>query len=639
MKQLKSPRTVPFTLRATFLLLVFAQTSFSQLSGPLSGTLGPGEFHIVDTISVEQSDTLTLMPGTTFNFDGPYPFHIYGTLLAEGTESDSIVFTTDTLANPERWRGLRFVDSTSSGSVLSYCLIENGYASGESPYDCGGGIYCNQSSLIFSDCEISHNLAFLHGAGVYCQGNSCSPSFINCTINGNRKHGYEPHSGGGGIYCWSASPSFTDCIISGNRTNYGGGIYCYNCGANIPSFTNCLISDNLSILNAGGVYSGNASPSFTNCIIVNNTAYYYYSNGGGVYCWGQSSPHFESCTIAGNYAAESGGGVRCGRNASPVFIDCEISENYAISGGGIDCYERGGTPTFINCTISNNEGIQGGGISCYLLASPNFVNCTINSNSSNYGAAVSCNGIASPSFLKCTISNNVVINSGAGVYCFHSSPRFNSTTIAFTDGDGIFFDSSAACRIEYCAIYGNSGEDIAFNDNDSTVGPQGVGQLDTTNANGDSCDVYFNIFLDPMFVDASEDDYHLMAGSPCIDAGDPELPFDPDSTIADIGAFYFNQVYAEEPGAVLPVEFTLHPNYPNPFNPTTSIRYDVAQTNRVTLTIYNLLGQHVTQLVDKQHQPGSYIISWNAIGQPSGLYFCRMEALGFIQTRKLVLLK
>ncbi len=89
----------------------------------------------------------------------------------------------------------------------------------------------------------------------------------------------------------------------------------------------------------------------------------------------------------------------------------------------------------------------------------------------------------------------------------------------------------------------------------------------------------------------------------------------------------------------IPDEFYLHQSYPNPFNPTTNIRYDVAQISHVTLSIYNLLGQQITQLIDKQHLPGSYTMSWNAADQPSGLYFCRMQAGGFVQTQKLVLLK
>ncbi|MBM3325007.1 MAG: hypothetical protein FJY66_05005, partial [Calditrichaeota bacterium] len=66
---------------ALALLLSSAQVGVAQLSGPLSGVLGPGVLHVVDTISVEAEDSLTLLPRTTFTFDGPYPFIIYGTLL------------------------------------------------------------------------------------------------------------------------------------------------------------------------------------------------------------------------------------------------------------------------------------------------------------------------------------------------------------------------------------------------------------------------------------------------------------------------------------------------------------------------------------------------------------------------------
>ncbi len=86
-------------------------------------------------------------------------------------------------------------------------------------------------------------------------------------------------------------------------------------------------------------------------------------------------------------------------------------------------------------------------------------------------------------------------------------------------------------------------------------------------------------------------------------------------------------------------QFELLPVYPNPFNPTTTIRYDVKQTGHLRLTIFNLLGQEVTRLVDKPHGPGSYTISWNAADLPSGIYLCRMEAQGFAMTRKVVLVK
>ena len=80
-------------------------------------------------------------------------------------------------------------------------------------------------------------------------------------------------------------------------------------------------------------------------------------------------------------------------------------------------------------------------------------------------------------------------------------------------------------------------------------------------------------------------------------------------------------------------------SYPNPFNPTTTIRYDVKKTGKIRLAIYDLLGREVVRLIDDNKLAGSYRISWDATSFPSGIYLCRMEAEGFVQTRKLVLMK
>ena len=83
----------------------------------------------------------------------------------------------------------------------------------------------------------------------------------------------------------------------------------------------------------------------------------------------------------------------------------------------------------------------------------------------------------------------------------------------------------------------------------------------------------------------------------------------------------------------------LSQNYPNPFNPTTEIRYRVPGTGHVTLKIYNIVGQEVSTLVDEVKQPGTYTVEWDAGGMPSGVYFCRLEAGNFVQSRKMLLLK
>lgn len=91
--------------------------------------------------------------------------------------------------------------------------------------------------------------------------------------------------------------------------------------------------------------------------------------------------------------------------------------------------------------------------------------------------------------------------------------------------------------------------------------------------------------------------------------------------------------------ATVPAEYSLAQNYPNPFNPSTNIRFELPTRMFVKLIIFNALGQEVTKLVNKELEPGVYKIPWDARSQPSGLYFYRLQAGGFVETRKMVFLK
>jgi len=88
-----------------------------------------------------------------------------------------------------------------------------------------------------------------------------------------------------------------------------------------------------------------------------------------------------------------------------------------------------------------------------------------------------------------------------------------------------------------------------------------------------------------------------------------------------------------------PAEFSLEQNYPNPFNPTTSIRFDLKVATHVKLTVYNALGQKVVTLLDENMKAGEKGIVWDASNYPSGIYFYKLEAGDFVQTRRMVLLK
>ena len=86
-------------------------------------------------------------------------------------------------------------------------------------------------------------------------------------------------------------------------------------------------------------------------------------------------------------------------------------------------------------------------------------------------------------------------------------------------------------------------------------------------------------------------------------------------------------------------QFILSQNYPNPFNPTTKIRYELPKRTRVTIEIYNLLGQKVATLLEDIRPAGSHIVNFNGSGLSSGVYFYRFKADNFIQTKRFILLK
>lgn len=114
----------------------------------------------------------------------------------------------------------------------------------------------------------------------------------------------------------------------------------------------------------------------------------------------------------------------------------------------------------------------------------------------------------------------------------------------------------------------------------------------------------------------------------------------PDTSIESASRFHFYPPSAiSGRGVSLSTEFALHPNFPNPFNPMTVIRYDVKQTGPVSVRIFDLLGREVTILVRGTVPAGSHTAIWDATGFPSGIYLCQMEASGFRQTRKLLLVK
>jgi hypothetical protein len=89
----------------------------------------------------------------------------------------------------------------------------------------------------------------------------------------------------------------------------------------------------------------------------------------------------------------------------------------------------------------------------------------------------------------------------------------------------------------------------------------------------------------------------------------------------------------------IPTTYSLTNNFPNPFNPSTKIRYSVPQSSRVVFRVFDILGDEIETLVDEQKAIGTYEITWYAENLPSGVYFYRLQASNFVEIKKMLLLR
>ena len=95
----------------------------------------------------------------------------------------------------------------------------------------------------------------------------------------------------------------------------------------------------------------------------------------------------------------------------------------------------------------------------------------------------------------------------------------------------------------------------------------------------------------------------------------------------------------ESDNQTLPKRFELYQSYPNPFNPSTIISFSLSARSFVSLKVFDLIGKEVTSIVSEELSAGKYMRQWSANGMPSGVYFYRLQAGSFIETKKFVLLK
>ncbi len=120
------------------------------------------------------------------------------------------------------------------------------------------------------------------------------------------------------------------------------------------------------------------------------------------------------------------------------------------------------------------------------------------------------------------------------------------------------------------------------------------------------------------------------------------FPGSDDGTLIGWGIQFNNQTItgSVNPGITgVPNRFMLYQNYPNPFNPVTTVKYDIAKDVKVKITMYDLLGREVSVPVNEFKKAGSYSLNFNGSGLASGVYFYKIEAGSFVESKKMMLVK
>ncbi len=374
----------------------------------------------------------------------------------------------------------------------------------------------------------------------------------------------------------------------------------------------CEVTDMNSMHNEeGGITCVRTSPTITNSQFTCNKG----SIGGAIFCE-NSSLRVSHSRFDGNIGEK--GGAIYGRKSSIIINHCEFLRNIGKIGGAL-----------------------------YLYLSSSIIESTlICENKAEEGAAIVFCSVPSAGLINVTISHNEAVADGASIWLDGVIHTIFRNSILWAKGAKIIKST-----------LNNYKSNIRFQYSD----------IDTASLNRKDLILWkikiedSNICQDPLFSDAQNHDFHLLPGSPCIDAGNPDAiysdkedPINPGYAMwpslgtcrNDIGAYGGGgfHVFSDFEESDLTPKFKLSQNYPNPFNPETNIEYQLPKKGRVRMVIYNILGEEVVTLIDRVDGPGAYKVIWNGkntYGQnvSNGIYIYKLETDYFQTVRKMIKLQ
>ena len=551
----------------------------------------------------------------------------------------------------------------------------------------GGAIYCEESCVRVRRNSISAN------GGAYTARTAC---FLSGTysIEENTITDNTAWHDGGGLYCSGGEYRIVGNAISGNRIWYnrgsGGGIFCVS---NNYTILNNEIAENEASC-GGGLFLG-GSGTVRNNVVSHNWAL-------------AERPCRERAVSGSisEDGADHGGGIAILGSGSLVVANNVITENSAPFGGGVSCVDAG--PELTDNIIANNNAGEhpcsdlselsgvGGGIYCS-NSSPVVARNTIygNSASSNWansgvGAGMYCASASSPSIRQNILAGNYTGDEQGvgGIFCEDAS---SAPLVECNDA----YDNSNAnyggTLADQTGLDGNFSLDPIFCDAESGDfelhvlspcleghHPEGGERCGLIGALGPACDYLAtllqgystsvssaavtitwtlaqageNLTCSVLRAEADDGEYHGLSAFGIERDG---MTFSYNDAMIDPGAAYLYRVDAvdsegrrvlfETSRIVTPaLPLSLSQNFPNPFNPSTTISYYLPKDSPVTLSVYDVSGRRIADLVGRVEKKGRHSVMWNGkdgegSSVASGIYFSRLTVGKETISKKMVMLR
>ena len=545
------------------------------------------------------------------------------------------------------------VSGTDSLTMLDGFVIREGY--GDEP---GAGLFA-EGAMPIQNCRLEENISSVSGGGIF-SGSEELVSISNVTFVDNSA------VNGGGLYC-SGSADLKDLSFLGNSADsLGGGLYCAGYELTIE---NLSCTSNTAMYGGGmAVVAEEADTSdidLTSGVFIGNAVSGY---GGGLYLRSGNGNFTATGIEFLQNSAERGGGVcvyqdwSISSELNPHFYNCMFHENSAsVIGAGMYVWDD--ETWIVNTSFSKNSGPNTLYLNEFYLINSIVWGDDVPANSSIEGY----DGIVTYSLVQgCWIGDggepqwNEYYGTDGGNN-LDQDPFFADAE----GGDLRLFVGSPAIDAGDSTVAGLPALDILGNPRilgetiDMGAYEGGVSALQmtiTTEPEGFEIVVAGETFESPYIfasaigaeveistVSPQRDkgtDYYFLAWS---DGGDTTHVVTMPDTNATYTAIFTDDITGDEVEPV-PLVNALHQNHPNPFNPSTTISFSLKSRGHANLAVYDVAGRLVRVLIDGVMEAGPRDVTWDGRdnagrGVASGVYFYRLEAGEFIETRKMVLLR